>query len=425
MTILWEADPQVVDNVSAALGPGLHSVDSGAVATRSLLEDVSTALLVVGPGVAVGAALAVAEELRQDRPEVGVVLMRKRLDVSLLSQAARAGVREVVDAGDLGALVEACRRSRDLSERLGVASNATQDGRVIVVFSAKGGCGKTALSVNIAAQMASQGLRTLLVDLDLAFGDDAIALGLAPERTTLDLIPMTASVDGSGLRSVVTRHGSGLDVLCAPPHPGDADRITPALVTELLRVARSEYEVVVVDTPPSFDERVIATFDVADVSLVLTTPEIPSLKNLRLALDTLDLLGHPQDLRRIVLNRAGAKTGLTARDVAHALHGEVEAQVPDSPDVSQSINRGVPLVLQRPKHPVSVAVRRLVETLSLSGEPVLPPDLPAQRHVADGGLKPGRRRRRRGERGPASLEGVAARTATLVTAPPVVAAAQR
>jgi pilus assembly protein CpaE len=272
------------------------------------------------------------------------VLMRQRLDVALLGQASRAGVREVVDAEDLNALAEACRRSRELSERLGAGGTERAEGRVVTVFSAKGGCGKTTLSTNIAAHLAGAGTRTLLVDLDLAFGDVAIALGLDPQCTMADVVPMAGHVDGPGLASVVTHHECGLDVLCAPPHPGDADRVQAALVGELLRAARREYAVVVVDTPPYFNEHVIAAFDTTDVSLVMATLDIPSVKNLRLALDTLDLLGHPRELRRVVINRADAKTGLSISDVVGAIHHPVDAQVPDSTDVTQATNRGVPLV---------------------------------------------------------------------------------
>ncbi|MGN6780211.1 MAG: AAA family ATPase [Marmoricola sp.] len=381
MTLLWEADGHVVDNVGSALGPEVTVVESGTVAVRTLHDDRAQALLVIGPGVPLSAALGVAEELRRDRPEVGVVLMRRRLDVSVLSQAARAGVREVVDAGDLGSLVGACRRSLELSERLGATATATPDGRVLTVFSAKGGAGKTALSVNMGAQLARRGTRTLLVDLDLAFGDDAIALGLAPERSSLDLVAMAGGIDVGALRSVVASHTCGLDLLCAPPHPSDADAVTPPVIAEALRVARREYDVVVVDTPPSFDERVIAAFDLTDLCLVLTTPEIASLKNLRLALDTLDLLGQPADLRRIVLNRARAKTGVSARDVAQAVHTGVDAQVPESGDVGRSMNRGVPLVLERAKHPVAAAVRRLLDLAEL-------PTAPAAETPSPGGAEP-------------------------------------
>ena len=233
MTLLWEADRLAADNVRLALGDDMRVADSGPAVVRHLGENRLEWLLVVGPDIDLAAALSLTEQLRLTRPDVGVVLMRRRLDVGVLAQALRAGVREVVSADDLSALMEACQRSLDLSERLGGAVDAhgAPEGRVVTVFSAKGGVGKTTVSTNLAAELASDGAtRVLLVDLDLAFGDVAIALALVPERSTADLVAMSGHLDQQGLASVVTRHESGLDVLCAPAQPGDADRIPGATV---------------------------------------------------------------------------------------------------------------------------------------------------------------------------------------------------
>lgn len=359
MTVLWEPDHQAVESIEVALSAQAHVVDAAPTATRAVLASPATNLLVIGPNVALTPALAVAEELRLERPEAGVVLIRRRLDVALLSQAAKAGVREVVDAADMASLTNACRRSQELSTRLGAGRGDTTEGRVITVFSAKGGCGKTTVSVNVAAELARSGVRTLLVDLDLAFGDGAITLGLSPERGIADLVPMAGHLDPEGLGSVVTSHDSGLDVLCAPKHPGDADTISGSLTAEVLRVAKRSYEMVIVDTPPAFSEHVLAAFDISDRALILATLDIPSVKNLRVALETLDLLGQPADLRTVVLNRADARTGLSVADAANAVHHPVDVQVPDSQDVTSATNRGRPIVLHQPKHPVSVALRSL------------------------------------------------------------------
>ena len=363
MTVLWEPDRQAVESIEMALGAQTRVVDGAPTASRALLGDPLANLLVVGPDIDLTSALGVAEEIRLEKPEAGVILLRRRLDVALLSQAAKAGVREVVGAGDLAALTEACRRSQELSQRLGAATGEVSEGRVITVFSAKGGCGKTTVSVNLAAELARSGMRTLLVDLDLAFGDDAITLGLAPERSIADLVPMAGHLDAEGLGSVVTSHDSGLDVLCAPKHPGDADSISGALAAEVLRIARRSYQLVVVDTPPAFSEHVLSAFDTSDRSLILATLDIPSVKNLRVALDTLDLLGQPKELRTVVLNRADAKTGLSVEDASNAIHHSVDVQIPDSKDVTAATNRGVPIVLQHPKHPVSVSLRKLAHSV--------------------------------------------------------------
>jgi pilus assembly protein CpaE len=362
MTVLWETDEGAAENLRVALGAGMHVVDTGPAATRHLADDHKETLLVVGPSVDLTAALSLTEKLRLEQPEVGVVLMRRRLDITVLTQSLRSGVREVVGADDLAALTEACQRSAELSQRLAGHGDSPSrgDGRVVTVFSAKGGVGKTTVSTNVAAELASGGSRVLLVDLDLAFGDVAICLGIISERTMSDIVAMGGHLDEEGLASVVVRHESGVDVVCAPSSPADADRIPAATVTELLRVAKGRYDYIVVDTPPAFDEHVLAAFDMSDTSILLATLDVPAVKNLRLTLDTLDLLGHPRESWVVVLNRANSKVGLTIDDVAAALHRPIAVQIPSSVSVPAAANRGVLLVSDDPRHPVSSAIKALV-----------------------------------------------------------------
>ena len=362
MTILWETNEGAAENLRVALGTGMQVVDSGPAAMRHLVDDHREMLLVVGSDVDLTAALGLAEKLRLERPEVGVVLMRRRLDLALLSQSLRSGVREVVGADDLEALMEGCQRSLELSQRLTGHGESTSrgDGRVVTVFSAKGGVGKTTVSTNVAGELASDGSRVLLVDLDLAFGDVAICLGISSERSMTDIVAMSGHLDKQGLDSVVVRHDSGVDVVCAPTSPAEADHIPAATVTELLKVAKGLYDYIVVDTPPAFDEHVLAAFDMSDVSILLATLDVPAVKNLRLTLDTLDLLGHPRDSWVVVLNRANSKVGLTIDDVATALHRPIAVQIPSSVSVPAAANRGVLLVLDDVRHPVSQALKTLV-----------------------------------------------------------------
>jgi len=168
---------------------------------------------------------------------------------------------------------------------------------------------------------------------------------------------MSGHIDEQGLASVVTKHESGLDTMCAPNQPGDADRISGALVAEMLRVARRVYEYVIIDTPPAFSEHVLATFDVCDMAVLLATLDIPAVKNLRLTLDTLDLLGYPREARVVLLNRSDAKVGLHTEDVVAAIKQPIAAMIPSSAAVPASVNRGVPIILDEPKHPVSLSLR--------------------------------------------------------------------
>lgn len=362
MILLWD-NAAGAETHRIALGTDVATLATGALVRRALDEQGPSTQVVIGPDIDLDDACALVEATRAEHPETGFVLIRPRLDVSTLTQALRSGFREVVATDDSTALADAVRRSRELTARLGGHHGApAKEGKVITVFSAKGGVGKTTLSTNLACHLASVGSRTLLIDLDLSFGDVAISLHLIPDRSVQDAVVMTGHLDHEGLTSLVTRHASsGLDVICAPSDPSLADRIPAATVTELLRIAAQHYEFVVVDTPPSFTEHVLAATDESALMVLIATLDIPAVKNLRIALDTLDQLGTPKDARIVVLNRADAKVGLRSEDVVTALKTPIAASVPASSDVPASINRGVPLVLEEPKNPVSIALRSLAE----------------------------------------------------------------
>lgn len=341
------------------LGGAITAVAGLGEAGRLLDEDPAETLVVIGPDADADEALAFTSLCRLGRPAVGVVLVRHRLDVTLLTEALRAGVREVVPAGDLAALTEACVRSREVSRHVltGGDSGPAREGRVVTVFSAKGGSGKTTLAVNLAGVLATVGAqRVCVVDLDLTFGDVAITVQLEPARTIKQAIGMAGHLDTTGTASLLTSYRPGLDMLLAPVTPGEAEQISAALVTELLTVLRQMYDFVIVDTPSQFSEHVLAAMDASQYHVLLTTPDVPALKNLRVALDMLDLLSYPVDGRFVVLNRADSKAKLGVDDIERVVRSPISAKVPYSRDVPLSTNTGVPITLADIGHPVSQAI---------------------------------------------------------------------
>ncbi len=382
MPILYVASSTLSESFAFAVGKESVLVDSMPALLRAVDENPDELLVVIGPDVDLGAALQFAEAHRMHRPQLGVVLARHRVDVTILAQALRAGVREVVNPEDLRSVSEACRRSLDVSRGMvGAAGEAepTVDGQVVTVFSAKGGCGKTTVATNLGVALAAGGSRRVcVVDLDLAFGDVGIALQLVPQRTLVDAVAMLGSMDATGVQSLLTPHSPGLDAILAPAQPGDAERIAVPLVAELVRTLRGMFDFVVLDTPPAFTEHVLTAFDMSDCYVLLSTLDIAALKNLRLTLDMLDVLGYPRESWRVVLNRSDAKVGLTAADVEHALKVPISSHIPSSRSVSASINKGVPITLDEPGHPVSVAIRRLAEDIVRSRRNQPPVAAPGQ-----------------------------------------------
>ena len=363
MPILCEPASTAGELISGIDGE-IHKADNLGAAAKLLDSDPNETLVVIGPRTTTGDALAFSAALRLVRPAVGVILARREVDVMLLTQALQSGVREVVPAGDHAALAAACRRSYEVSRRMlaPAPDNEAAPGQIVTVFAAKGGCGKTTLAINLGVALARQARgHVCVVDLDLSFGDVAISVQLDPLRTVVDALPMAGHLDVAGAASLLTPYQPGLDMLLAPVTPGDAEKIPPRLVGELLAVLRTMYDFVVVDTPAQFSEHVLTAMDVSSQLVLLTTPDVPALKNLRVTLDMLDLLSYPRQIRSVVLNRSDSKVGLSLEHVERVVRSPIAVHIPSSRAVPVSVNKGVPITLDSPSHPVSQAVMRFAQ----------------------------------------------------------------
>ena len=250
------------------------------------------------------------------------------------------------------------------AKRVVSAVSRPKIGRVITVFSPKGGTGKTVTATNLATALAKyEQKRTLLIDLDLQFGDASIVMGLEPEKTIFDLVVAPGELDFEKLAGYTTKHPCGLDVLPAPLRPEDAELVTESKITRLLEVARECYDTIVVDTSPFFHGPMLATLDRTDELIVLIGLDVPTLKNVRLALQTLELLSFPSHRARFVLNRSNSKVGLSKKEIEAALKVEIANEIPSERVVPISVNRGNPAVLAEPGSDYTKAVRQLAKAV--------------------------------------------------------------
>jgi MinD-like ATPase involved in chromosome partitioning or flagellar assembly len=373
MTILCDPVPEIGASVATYLGELVQPVDGIPAAGHALIADPGETVVVLGSSVELDDALAFAAQLRVERPHVGVILLRETLEIDVLTRAIRAGIREVVPASDGPAINEAVKRSRQLSELAPMppaSAGETPKGQVTTVFSAKGGTGKTTVATNLAVALAEGGKhRVCLVDLDLAFGDVAISLQLNPTRTMVDALSLGEHLDSAKVATLVTNYTPGLDCILAPVEPGDAERIPATLVAEIVAILGGMYDYIVIDTPAQFSEHVLVALDASHHHVLITTPEVPALKNLRLTLDMLDLLSYGRNSRFILFNRSDADVGLGAADIERVVKGPISAHVPSSREVPASINRGTPLTAEQPDHPVSQAIRAFAQH-HIIGEPI-------------------------------------------------------
>ena len=378
MTVILESDPLTASGLRTAAGDAAAVVDTFDSLGIQPGQPIQHSTVVVGPSVDTEVALDFAETIRRADPTCGVLLVRRRVDTGLMSAAMSAGVREVVAERDLPALTAAVRRSNDLTRALRRTGpdkddSESRSGRVVTVWSPKGGCGKTTIAVNVAVSLAGAGHRVLLVDLDLAFGDVAISLGMRPAHDFNEVVAMGEGIDRSALNSLLTQHASGVQILTPPNEPGVAERVDSALVARLLSVARTDFDYVVIDSAPVLDERNVTLLESSDVVLMPTILDIPSIKNLRVGVDTLRLINYPVDRLKVVLNRADLKVGLNASEVDKSLRLPVAGSIPDSLDVPTAMNRGLAITLENHRHPVSRAIDELIASVVLKPEHVKQP----------------------------------------------------
>lgn len=347
--------------IKATLGQNVKKVASPKELIDSLEKYRECRIVIIGPSIKAAVTSDIAAALRVSRPDVSVILLKSRLDVSTLTQAMASGVRDVVDSNDASSLMESVRRCEAVDARISELHSSeegmTAGGKVIVVYSAKGGCGKTTLATNLAAAISQQSSkRVCLIDLDLQFGDVAIALQLDPHRNLTTALEMGENLDVTGLEKVITRYDDAFDVLLAPTNPSDVEYISAHFVERILKNLRQMYDLIVIDSPPALNDVIIKAFELAEAAYLITTLDMPAIKNLKVALSALEALGFPRQKCRVIVNRGDAKVGLSVSDVEDFIESKVASSIPSSAEVSASTNRGEPIVLAHPRHPVSKAI---------------------------------------------------------------------
>jgi pilus assembly protein CpaE len=347
VTILCEPDPVRAARTAAAIDGVVWMVDSLADAAAALDDHPDESVVVLGSGTDLARALDFTSLLHQERPAVAVILLRDPADPGQYS--IHSGLYEIVSTDDLDALEDACRRATHPSGRFAA-------GQVVTVFAPTGGHGKTTVATNLAAVLSVRSRRVCLVDLDLVYGDMAVALGFRPDQTWPPDFP------------TITRLRAGLDCVLASARPGDPERMAPDAVNALLVTLAAHYDYVVVDTPAQFTTHVLYALDQSHHHVLVATPQRPALRNLRRTLDILDLLGYPREARTILLNRCDPRGELAAKDIETIVRSPVAGRLPGTADVPASINSGVPLAISAPDHPFTEALRRFASAHVLSGQ---------------------------------------------------------
>jgi pilus assembly protein CpaE len=312
-------------------------------------------------------AIKFIQRMNSESPATALISAADNASPDLILQSLRAGAREFlrlpISAEELGTVID-----RVSAFSAGQVEAPKKKGRMVAVFSSKGGCGTSFIATNLAASAAA---RTVIVDLNLQAGDLPLFLGVDPRYSIADMVENRARLDESLIASFVTPYSSKLSLLAAPKQADAADEIEPEHVFEVLQRLRESYEYVVIDPQHTFDAITLAALDQSDQIVLVLTLDIPAIRSTQRALEIFDRLGYPRKKIRIIVNRWSKQIDLDLRQVEKFLGEPVVGFVPsDYQTAVGSINLGVPLVLSDSSSKIAQEIRRISESIAVGVAPI-------------------------------------------------------
>lgn len=327
--------------------------------------------------------ISATEMIRSKQPTVQVVILSVQGDQNYMRRAMLAGARDFLTKPPMGdELISAIRRAGSMaqSERAKTAQvqatpvvghvgpmigYGTPRGKIVTIYSPKGGTGCTTLAVNLALTLHNEDTRVALVDGNLQFGDVAVFMNEQGKNTIIDLAPRAEELDPEIVEEVMLKHAaSGLHILAAPSRPEYAEKVSSAQFTRVLEYLRQMYSYVVVDTAALLTDVTLAAIDVSDLVVLVTTQDIPSIKNCRLFLDLSQTLGIDRERILFVMNRFDKRINITPDRVTENLKQEIVSVIPlDEGTATKAVNRGVPFVLDSKNQPAARGIFSLAESI--------------------------------------------------------------
>src|SRR3954454_16410095 len=326
---------------------------------RGFLEQPGDVVVVACYGADDGVA-AIVDHAVKHRPDRPVVVLSEASPNGFLRQAFEAGADDVITLPQSPEQV-AFTLEKVIARKKGLAVPGKAAAPIIAILGPKGGTGKTLIATNLAVALAQRDANVVLLDLDLRFGDIGLALGLSPERTMYDLMKAGPPFDHEKLDRHLIRHSSGVKVLIAPTRPDQASAVSIDFLREVYASLRTMCDVVIVDTPPGFTPEVIATIDVSTAACMVGMLDALSLKNTKLGIETLDLMGYAPTKVSLVLNRADSRVGITHDDVASIMGRLPDIMIPSDREIPRSVNEGTPVVASRERSEAAQSFRDLAD----------------------------------------------------------------
>jgi len=335
-----------------------------------LIPEKEPAVLIIGPGWDKNMATFI-RDTKKKFPHAGILLILNNEPQALEAEVKKTNGIEILNFPFSGHfLVSALEELFEISQAFlnstkkppQLREQRDQGSKVITVFGTKGGVGKTVIATNLAVFLAqSTEAKIILVDLDLQFGDVGVLLRLHPKHTIYDAAHIVTDLSQKTLNQLLISHTSGLKILPAPLEPELADVITAENIGKILDVLKKSADLVVIDTPPSFNDVVLTALDKSDQICLVTSMDLPSIKSTKQCLQTFELLKYLPKKSLLVINRVDPFLGVNQKEVEKMLCKEAKVAIATDRHVPLSVNRGQPIVIDFPKSQASQGLKNLSE----------------------------------------------------------------
>jgi pilus assembly protein CpaE len=316
-------------------------------------------------------AVQTVEMLGAAVPNAAIIVASSLTDAGSVRRAMVAGARdylikplkpEDVTRAVYGILEQEERRRLHLE---GGNAEAIGRGTVITVFGAKGGIGKTTIATNLSTALVNATkANVVLVDMDTRFGDVAIMMDIAVDRSIADLARHLDELDRESIKESLARHHTGVAILPAPLHPTEWRNLTPQHIEKTIDLLAQGHDYVVIDTPGTFNEIIATTLEIGDIILLITSMDIASIKDTALALEMLRAAEISEDKVKLVINHSTSANTLREEDVERVLEYSVTWRIPHDYNVASSNQLGIPIVIAKPYARVSRAVTDIAYALA-------------------------------------------------------------
>ena len=327
--------------------------------------------------------ISATEEILQNQPHVQVIILSVQGDQNYMRRAMLAGARDFLTKPPMAdELISAIHRAGEMAQQeraknaqfhavpsvpgMPVATGLSlTQGKVITIYSPKGGTGCTTVAVNLAIALHNEDTRTTIIDGNFQYGDVAVFVNEQGKNTIIDLATRVNELDPEIVEGVMIKHAaSGVHVLAAPSRPEYSEKVSGDQFAELIDYLRQMYAYIVIDTTPLLTDITLASIDKSDVIVLVTTQDIPSIKNARLFLDLIQTIGIERERIVFSMNKYDKRIGITPERVGDNLKQPISAVIPlDEKVVVPAVNRGVPFIMDNKTQPSARGILSLAESV--------------------------------------------------------------